>query len=118
MLILRVGFAGMLVPRGYNKLVHFKEMEKLMTNFLGIGQPLSLSLVIFSEFFCALFVLFGLFTRLACIPIIISMTVAAVKVHQGLIFGEGQHAAMYAVAFLILLLIGPGKISADGMMGK
>jgi putative oxidoreductase len=118
MLILRVGFAGLLLPHGYDKLVNFAANEKLMINFLGIGQSMSLALVVFAEFFCALFVLLGLFTRLASIPLIISMSVAVTIAHKGQIFGEGEHAAMYAVGFLVLLLVGPGKISVDGITGK
>jgi putative oxidoreductase len=107
-----------MLPHGYDKLVHFADMEKQMLNFLGMGPTLSLALLIFAEFFCSLFVLLGLFTRLATIPLIIAMTVAVIKGHKGLIFGEGEHAALYVVGFLVLLLLGPGKISADGMMGK
>ena len=118
MLILRVGFAGLVLPHGYDKLVHFEGNEKQMLNFLGMGQTMSLALVIFSEFFCALFVLLGLFTRLAAIPLIISMSVAVTLAHNGRIFGDGEHAALFAVGFLVILLVGPGKISADGMMGK
>ena len=118
MLVMRVGFAGLVLPHGYDKLVRFASMEKQMINFFGIGQTASLALVIFSEFFCALFVLFGLFTRLATIPLIISMTAAVTLAHKGRIFGDGEHDALYAVAFFVILLVGPGKISADGMMGK
>ena len=118
MLILRVGFAGLVLPHGYDKLVHFEGNEKQMLNFLGIGQTMSLALVIFSEFFCALFVLLGLFTRLAAIPLIISMSVAVTLAHNGRIFGDGEHAALFAVGFLVILLVGPGKISVDGLTGK
>ena len=118
MLLLRVGFAGMMLPHGFDKLVNFQDVEKQMLNFMGIGTTLSLALLIFAEFFCSLFVLLGLFTRLATIPLIIAMSVAVMKAHKGQVFGEGEHAAMYVVGFLVLLLVGPGKISADGMMGK
>ena len=118
MLVMRIGFAGLTLPHGYDKLVNFAANEKGMINFLGIGQTMSLALVIFSEFFCALFVLLGLFTRLATIPLIISMTVAVTIAHNGRIFGDGEHAALFAVGFFVLLLVGPGKVSADGMMGK
>lgn len=87
-------------------------------HFLGLGPSISLALLIFAEFFCSAFVLLGVFTRLATIPLIIAMSVALMKAHKGLIFTEGEHAALYIVGFLVLLLVGPGKISADGMMGK
>ena len=118
MLLLRFGFAGLLLPHGYDKLVNFEGNEKVMINFLGMGKTLSLVLLIFSEFFCSIFLLLGLFTRLVAIPPIISMTVALFKVHDADIFGEGKTPSLYLVAFIVILLLGPGKLSADGMMGK
>lgn len=116
MLILRAGSAVLVMPHGYNKLVHFSEYTPKFINFLGLGSNISLSLVIFAEFFCAMFIIIGLFTRLAAIPLIISMSVALFKAHNGEIFGDGEHAALYACCFITILLCGPGKISVDGML--
>ena len=118
MLILRIGFAGLMIPHGYKKLVHFESYSEKFMPFLGMGGNVSLALDIFAEFFCAMFVLIGLFTRFATIPLVIAMIVAATIAHKGEIFGDGEHSAMFAVAFLVLLLVGPGKISVDGVMGK
>ena len=87
-------------------------------SFLGLGSTTTLLLVIFAEFFCALFVLLGLFTRLSTIPVIICMAVALIKVHNNQIFGNGQAACIFLTGFLVLLIIGPGKISVDGVSGK
>lgn len=118
MLLLRVGFCGLMIPHGYDKLVHFATYKKDFMNFLGIGSTLSLALVVFSEFFCSLFLLVGLFSRLVVIPLIIGVAVALFKAHNGEIFGDGEHATLFMIGFLVILLVGPGKISADGMMGK
>lgn len=117
MLLLRAGMTLLLIPHGYDKLVKFAEYKTQFINFLGIGQPASLGLAVFSEFFCAIFVLMGLFTRLATIPIIISMSVALFQAHHGDILKDGEHAAMYIVAFLVILILGPGKASIDGATG-
>jgi len=118
MLVLRAGLAGLMLPHGYDKLVHFAQNQKGMINFLGMGTTLSLVLLIFAEFFCSLFLLMGLFSRLVVIPLIVAMSVALFKVHNAEIFGVGEHATLFIVGFLIILLVGPGKISVDGMMGK
>lgn len=118
MLVLRAGLAGLMLPHGYDKLVHFATYKKDFINFLGIGSTLSLALVIFAEFFCSLFLLVGLFSRLIVVPLIVSTSVALFKAHNGEIFGDGEHAALYIVGFLAILLVGPGRISADAMMGK
>lgn len=116
MLSLRAGSAILIMPHGYNKLVHFSEYIPKFINFLGLGSNISLSLVIFAEFFCAIFLIIGLFTRLVVIPLIIAMSVALFKAHNGEIFGDGEHAALYGCCFITILLCGPGKISVDGML--
>jgi putative oxidoreductase len=87
-------------------------------NFLGIGSTLSLALVVFAEFFCSLFLMIGLFTRFALIPLIIEMAVTLVKVHDHDFFGKGEIDALFLTCFIVLLFIGPGKVSVDSMVGK
>jgi len=118
MLILRVSFGVMMIPHGYNKLVHFAQMKGQFMNFLGIGSTMSLSLDIFAEFFCSMFLIIGLFTRLIVIPLIIAMCVVVAIAHKYDIFGDAEHGAMYLAGFLVILLLGPGKISVDGMINK
>jgi putative oxidoreductase len=113
MLVLRIGMGGLMIPHGYDKLMNFGKYEKDFINFLGMGNSVSLALVVFAEFFCGLFIIIGLFTRLAVIPPIISMSVALFLAHKGQIFGEGEHATLYIVGFLAILFAGPGKISID-----
>lgn len=117
-LILRLGMGGLMMKHGYQKLIHFSEYKSQFMNFLGMGQSLSLSLAIFAEFFCALFILIGLFTRLATIPVIVVMCVALFKAHNSDFLGEGEMATLYLAGYLSLLFVGPGRISVDGMMGK
>jgi putative oxidoreductase len=118
MLLLRVGLGVLMMMHGYNKLVHFTDKQHTFMNFMGIGSTMSLALVVFAEFFCSLFLILGLFTRLATIPLIIATLVMIFKAHKGDILGEGEHAALYLTGYLVLLLVGPGKISVDNMTGK
>lgn len=118
MLLLRLGFGILMINIGYNKLTHFSEYAPKFMNFMGIGSTMSLALVVFAEFFCALFIILGLFTRLATIPLIITMCVVVFKVNHADFFGDGQVASLYLIGFLALLIVGPGKVSVDGMIGK
>lgn len=118
MLVLRLGMGGLMMKHGYDKLVHFSQYKPQFMNFLGLGQGTSLALVIFAEFFCALFILLGLFTRLATIPVIIVMCMALFKAHNSDFLGEGEMATLFLCGYLTFLFVGPGKISVDGMMGK
>lgn len=116
--LLRLVFGVLMMQSGYEKLVGFSNLKSHFINFLGMGSTFSLALVVFAEFFCAMFIILGLFTRLATIPLIICMSVALFKVHGGDFMGDGSNATLYLGAFLILLLIGPGKASVDGIASK
>lgn len=118
MLLLRIGTGILMMNHGYGKLMKFSSMQHKFMSILGLGSTITLSLVIFAEFFCSMFIILGLFTRLACIPLIIGMSVVLFKVHNHDFFGDGEIAALYLTSFLVLLIVGPGKVSVDGMIGK
>ncbi len=92
-------------------------MKQLSVPF-QIGSTTSLALIVFAEFFCAAFIILGLFTRLAAIPLIIGMGVALFYAEKGQFFGDGEYAGLYMVCFLAILLLGPGKVSLDRFIGK
>ncbi len=118
MLLLRLGFGILMMMHGYQKLVNFGSLQHSFMNFLGLGSTISLALVVFAEFFCSLFIILGLFTRAATIPLIITMLVVIFKVNNSDVFLKNENAPLYLLGFLILLLLGPGKISVDSMTGK
>ncbi|HQW92891.1 MAG: DoxX family protein [Chitinophagaceae bacterium] len=118
MLVLRLGVGILMMAHGYDKLIHFAEKQHSFMNFLGIGSTMSLALLIFAEFFCSLFIIIGLFTRLSVIPLIIATCVMVFKAHNSDVFGDGETAALFLTGYLVLLFVGPGKISVDGMTGK
>ncbi|MEP6747821.1 MAG: DoxX family protein [Bacteroidota bacterium] len=117
-LALRVVAGALIIPYGYDKLIHFAEKKSSFMNFMGIGSTLSLSLVIFAEFFCSMFIVLGLFTRLAVIPLLISTGVVLFKADHGNIFGKNEAAAFFFTVFFSIFLLGPGKASADGLINK
>jgi putative oxidoreductase len=119
MLVLRLG-AGlmMLVNHGLDKLMHFAQKAQHFADPFHIGSTTSLALVIFAEVFCAAFVIMGLFTRLACIPLVINLGVALFLSNKGSIFGAGELAGIFLTCFVVLLFTGPGKVSLDKFIGK
>ncbi len=118
MLVLRVTLGVLLMSHGYAKLIHFSGLKHSFMNFMGIGSNISLILIIFAEFFCGIFLILGLFTRFACIPIIIAMCVIVFIASDGQIFAQGERGAMYLASAIMILFCGPGKVSVDGMIGK
>jgi putative oxidoreductase len=119
LLVLRLGAGSlMLVKHGFDKLTHFGNLASKFADPFHIGSTTSLALVVFAEFFCAAFVILGLFTRLACIPLIIAMSVALFSANKGDFFGRGEAAGLFMIVFFVLLFTGPGKVSLDRLIGK
>jgi putative oxidoreductase len=118
LLLLRLVAAGIMLKHGYGKFSNFDETVKNMISLPGLSSQICAILVIFAEFFCAILLIGGLFTRFACIPLIITMIVAVVKVHNSDFIGHGETATLYIACYTTILLLGPGKISIDGMISK
>ena len=118
MLILRLGAGILIAHHGFQKISHFNEMKSQFMNFMGLGASVSLGLVIFAEFFCGILLALGLFTRFACIPLIIEFCFILYKIHAFDVFGKGETETLYLVSFLTILFCGPGMISADSKIGK
>ena len=114
LLLLRVTFGGaMIIGHGQGKL------EKLMSgnpikfmNFMGLGEEVSLTLVVFAEFLCALLLAIGLFTRYASIPLIFTMCVAF-SVHIADPFSDMEASLLYLTSYIVICLLGAGKFSLD-----
>jgi len=84
----------------------------------GIGEMSTLALTVFAEVVCALLLALGLFTRLALIPLIVTMSVAVFKVHIDDGFGGMEKALLYGVGFITLFLTGPGSYSLDALFNR
>ncbi len=119
-LILRLTFGfTMLYGHGWGKLMKlFGDKPIKWADPIGLGPEISLGLAVFSEVFCAGALILGLFTRLATIPLIITMGVAIFIVHINDPFGKIEFPLMYLIAYMAILLLGPGKFSIDGLRKK
>lgn len=121
-LILRLGF-GLLMAlgHGYGKLLNlFSGSEIRFPALFGMPPKLGLSLAVFAEFLCCLFIIMGYKTRLFCIPVIFTMATAAFYIHlgdpwfmKGADGGSKEPALLFLFGFLSIYLLGPGKYSID-----
>ena len=119
MLLLRVVFGLlMLIKHGFDKMINFSTLQYQFYNFFHLGSKASLVLAIFAEFLCSLFIVLGLFTRLAVIPLIITMLVATFGFNAGKSLIESETSVIYLTAFITILFCGPGKISIDGIINR
>lgn len=111
-LILRVTAGGlMFFNHGWGKLMNFSESSTNFPDPIGLGSSLSMGLAIFSEVFCAALVVLGIATRLASIPLIITMFVAAFIFHWNDPWAKKEMALLFMGMYLSLLCLGGGRYS-------
>jgi len=112
--VLRIGISALMLTHGWGKLMMlFTGDPSSFPDPLGVGSLPSLIAAIGAEFVCALFCLVGYRTRIAAIPIVFTMAVAALVVHASDDFRTKELAIVYGVAFLALVLGGSGAPSID-----
>ena len=119
LLILRIGISfSMIYLHGYSKLINFSEFSTEFADPLGVGNTASLGLVLFAEFFCSLFLIIGLFTRLSSIPLIITMIVATWVINGGKDFIFQEKSFIYLISYTSLLISGGGRYSIDYLIER
>lgn len=119
LLVLRVAVAAFMLVHGYQKLQYLTSGTPIQfVDLFGIGTTASLALAIFAEFFCSMLVLIGFATRLAVLPLIVTMLVAIFMVHAADAFDKKELAYHYLVVYLFLLVSGSGKYSIDQLISR
>jgi len=135
LLILRLGIGGYMLTHGWGKLQTLLS-GNIPEQFdpIGLGPTVSFVLVVFAEFLCALLIITGLATRLATIPLVVAMGVAAFVAHgadpwtaatgralylagEATSWASKQPALTYFFVFLALAFTGPGRLSLDALVG-
>ena len=117
-LVLRVGIAVLMLVHGLPKLMTLVSGEPVQFPAL-IGTPaISLGLAVFAEVICSILILMGLATRLATIPLIITMLVAVLYIHGADPFAKQEMGLHYLIGYVVLLLTGSGRYSLDNWINK
>ncbi|WP_341842866.1 DoxX family protein [Chitinophaga caseinilytica] len=117
-LLLRLIVGGLFIYHGYGKLANYETMLQMFTDIIGIGVKPTVILVIFAEFFCGIFVVLGLFTRLSIIPIFITMIVAFFIAHAKDPFQNKELAFAYLLLSIVIFVLGSGRFSLDAAFRK
>ncbi len=123
-LILRVVLSGLLLFHGVSKLIGGVGFITGMLAQAGLPSALGY-LVYIGEVVAPLFILFGVYTRLAGLVVVVNMIVAILLVHTSQLFTVNQTGgwalelqAMYLVAGAALALMGAGRYSLGGAAGR
>ena len=107
----------LLIYHGLPKISNFTSLSQSFFDPLRIGHRYSLVLVILAELFCSMFLVLGLFTRIAAFIIVINLSVA-VFISYGQPQRNFELGAIFLTSVFTIMLVGPGRVSVDGMMGK
>jgi len=113
-LILRVAVMAFMLVHGVPKLLKLLAGGEIkFADPIGLGMGFTLFLAVFSEFLCSILIGMGLGTRLAALPLMATMAIAAFVAHVDDPFGSKEKALLYLVIYLVLFLVGSRKYSVD-----
>ncbi len=118
LLLIRLAAGGFMLSHGFGKLQKLVNGNFEFGDPIGVGPETSLGLTVFAEILCAFLILVGLFSRLAAIPLIITMLVAVFMVHADDDFGKKELGLFYLINYLVIFLSGAGKYSLDKLILK
>ncbi len=117
LLIARVAIAALMFTHGIPKLMMLLSGVPIQfPPVFGMSATLSLGLAIFAEVLCSVFILIGFATRLAVIPLIITMLVAVLFIHQADPFVVKESGLQYLLVYVVLFVTGSGKYSVDNLI--
>jgi putative oxidoreductase len=117
MLVRIIAGSFMIFGHGLSKLNRLTSAEPIkFADPFGLGPDISLGMAVFAEVLCSFLIIIGLGTRLAAIPLIVTMTVAVTYAHAADPFGTKEKPLVYILVFLMLLVFGSGRYSIDGLI--
>lgn len=114
LLLARIGIGTLMLTHGIPKLLMLLSGAPVQfPPVMGMSAELSLGLTVFAEVFCSILILAGFATRLAVLPLISIMLVAALFIHVADPITAKEPALLYLLMYIVLLLAGSGKFSID-----
>ena len=111
--ILRVSFSALMMTHGYPKLMKILDGNTKFADPIGLGPEISLYLAVFAELFAPFFVIIGYKTRFFSFFPAFTMFIAAFVIHGDDPFKKMEMALLFLIAYLVIMISGPGKISLD-----
>ncbi len=118
LLILRLIIAILMLTHGVPKLGKLIAGDFNFPDPIGLGSTISLILTVFAQVICSILIALGFGTRLAVIPLIITMAVILLIVHGIDAILAHYNVLLYFLGYVILLITGGGKYSIDYYLQK
>lgn len=117
LLTLRIGSSILMIYlHGWPKLNNYSEGLNSFPELIGLGPESGLLLAIFAEVICSVLLAVGFFTRLAVIPLSVTMFVAAFVFNADQAFIVKEKGILYLIIYIFFLFVGAGKYSIDHLL--
>ncbi|WP_342706108.1 DoxX family protein [Burkholderia arboris] len=117
LLFLRVTASVLLiVVHGLPKVVHYTAEAAVIEDPFHLGRTLSILFAIFAEVVCPVFMIVGVWSRLAALPVMIITVVALAFVHPDWSLRDGQFAWMLLILFGTIAIAGAGRYTLPGLL--
>jgi putative oxidoreductase len=122
LLLVRICLGGLFLSTGWGKVHNLGKVTGFFTALHIPAPAFNAALVGYSELICGALLLIGLASRLATIPLLTTMIVALLTAKwediHGItgLFGEVEFT--YLCMLFVVLVIGPGAASIDGVIAK
>lgn len=118
----RLSVGLLFLSTGWGKV---NDLTKVTDFFRSLQIPFptfNAALVGYSELVCGALLVLGLCTRLATLPLIVSMVVAIITARRddvsGLFDLVGLEELTYLVVLTMLLILGPGRVAVDRWLAR
>ena len=118
LLLLRALVTAFMLTHGLPKFYRLMTGNFEFSDPLGIGEPATLILAVFAEVVCSTLIFIGLGTRIAAVPLIATMLVAAFISNWNDPFGKKELPLLYLFIYVTLLILGSGRYSLDFVLTK
>jgi putative oxidoreductase len=127
-LLIRVTVGVVFIQTGWGHLSHMSDTIAAFRDDFGVPLPeLNARIASCTEFFGGILILLGLGARLAALPMAFTMLVAIATAKRGQLQGFsfdsfttllGFEEWSYLVMFLVIAIIGPGRVSIDAVIAR
>lgn len=104
---------SLIKTHGLKKILSFQDTINHIPDPFGLGAEFSAYFAVVANVICPIFIIFGLFTRVAIIPILSITLSGFFLVHISDPWPIKDVPLMYSLSFLLLFILGPGKVSLD-----
>lgn len=108
----------LMIVHGFKKIGIGVAAAEQVPNPLHFPDELNHLLAASANLFFPVFIIVGLFTRLAVLPVLVVTLTGYFLLHWQDALPVKDVPFMYSLSFLLLLVLGPGKYSADYLINK